>query len=88
MPKKIVTIKNELGLHARPARLLVQTAEGFKSEIFFHKDGDKVNAKSILGVLTLAAERGSTITIEANGEDALEALEALAAQFDSKFGEE
>jgi phosphocarrier protein len=87
MPRKIVTIRNELGLHARPARLLVQTAGGFKSEIFFHKDRDRVNAKSILGVLTLAAARGSRITIEAEGEDAWQALDALAAHFDNKFGE-
>lgn len=88
MPRRVVTIENELGLHARPARLLVQTAEGFRSEIFFYRDGDKVNAKSILGVLTLAAEKGSQITIEARGEDAQEALDALAAQFQGKFGEQ
>ena len=88
MPRRVVTIENELGLHARPARLLVETAERFKSEVFFYRNGDRVNAKSILGVLTLAAEKGSQITIEAQGEDAQDALDALAAQFQGKFGEE
>ena len=88
MFRKTVTIKNELGLHARPALLLVQTAGKFKSDISFLKDGARVNAKSILGVMTLAAEKGSKITIEAEGEDAPKALKALAAHFDNKFGEE
>ena len=88
MLRKTVTIENELGLHARPALLLVQTASKFKSEISFLKDGARVNAKSILGVMTLAAKKGSKIIIEAEGEDASKALKALAAHFEDKFGEE
>ena len=88
MPERTITIGNELGLHMRPARLLVETAGRFKSNIFLLKDGARVNAKSILGVLTLEAGKESRITIEADGEDAQEALEALVTLFDDKFGEE
>lgn len=83
-----MVIKNEFGLHARPAAQLVSLATKFESQIFLTKDETKVNAKSILGVLVLAAESGSTITIEAEGNDAEEAIQGLIALADRKFDTE
>ena len=71
------TLKNPRGLHARPAAMLVSAAKEFKSEITFSKDSDTVNAKSIMGVLMLAAPTGANISIRANGEDADRAVDAL-----------
>ena len=88
MVKKKVVIKNKLGLHARPAALFVQTAAKFKSDIYIERDEREVNGKSIMGVMMLAAEVGSKITIIATGEDEKEALAALAKLAESKFGEE
>jgi len=81
------TIVNSLGLHARPAAIVVQTANRFRSDIQFEKDGLQINAKSIMGVLTLAAGKGSMVVVVCEGEDAAEALEALAKVFESGFGE-
>lgn len=75
---KEVTIMNAQGLHARPAALFVQTASKFRAQIFVSKDGERVNGKSIMGILMLAANRNSTITIEADGEDAAQAVNELA----------
>lgn len=83
-----MTIKNQLGLHARPAALLVRTAEKFKSNIFIVKGDLEVNGKSIMGVMMLAAEMGSQITIRAEGEDEKEAVEAIASVVEDKFYEE
>jgi len=83
-----VKLTNKVGLHARPAVLFVETAKRFKSDIRVEKDGKEVDAKSILGVLSLGAEYGSVITIRVNGEDAKEALKALVELVESKFGEE
>ena len=77
MQEVTLTIRNKVGLHARPAALLVQTAGRFKSEVSAVKDGREVNAKSILSVLTLGAEQGAVVTIRAEGEDEVEAVEAL-----------
>ncbi len=88
MLEKTVTIKNQLGLHARPAALLVRTAEKFKSNIFLVKDDLEVNAKSIMGVMMLAAEMGSQITIRAEGEDERQAVEAIVSVIEDKFYEE
>ncbi|MGB9813681.1 MAG: HPr family phosphocarrier protein [Thermovenabulum sp.] len=88
MYKISVEVKNKTGLHARPAAMFVQTASKFKSEIFIEKEGKKVNAKSIMGVMSLAVSQGTIIEISASGEDEKEAVEALAALIDSKFGEE
>ena len=82
-----VTVSNPLGVHARPAAMIVQTATKFKSEIWLIKDGREVNGKSMLGVMTLAAEMGSVITIKADGPDAQKALEAIAKVFEMRFGE-
>ncbi|HQE13133.1 MAG TPA: HPr family phosphocarrier protein [Flavipsychrobacter sp.] len=83
-----VTVKNKTGLHARPAALFVQTANKFKSEVFIEKDGKKVNAKSIMGVMSLAVSQGTQITISAQGEDEKEAVEKLVEIIESKFGED
>ena len=88
MVKKEIEIVNKLGLHARPAALLVQKVGKFKSEISLEKEGQKINGKSIMGVMMLAAERGSIIIIKAEGEDEAEAVEALVELIESKFGEE
>jgi phosphocarrier protein HPr len=86
--QKEITVINRLGVHARPSALLVQTANNFKSEIKFKRNNLEVNAKSIMGVMMLAAEMGSKILIRAEGEDEAQAVEALAKLFQDKFGEE
>lgn len=78
MIKKEVTIQNETGLHARPASLFVQTAVKHTSNIKIAKDGRSFDAKSMLGVLSLGANKGTVITIEADGDDEKEAVEALS----------
>jgi len=83
-----IEVTNRLGLHARPAALLVQKATKFKSEIKLQKDDLEVNAKSILSVMALAAEVGSFVIIKAEGEDEAFALEELSKLFEEKFGEE
>ena len=88
MKRKEVEIKNKLGLHARPASLLVKLAGKYSSEIDLIKEDTEVNAKSILGVMMLAAGPGQKLTITAEGSDEVEAVEALAALIDSGFGEE
>jgi phosphocarrier protein len=82
-----VTIINKLGLHARAAAKLVTLASRFESEIRLFKDGREVNGKSIMGVMMLAAARGSTLDIEAEGEDAQEALNQLERLIRDRFGE-
>jgi phosphocarrier protein len=74
-------------MHARPSAMLVQTASKFKSDVWISKDGREVNAKSMLGVMTLAAEMGSTLVIRADGPDEDKALDALVRIFEIRFGE-
>ncbi len=83
-----VTIQNQLGIHARPAALLVQEAVKFQSEIAFENEEIKVNGKSIMGVMMLAAAFGTDLTIIADGDDAAEAVAALKTIIMSKFDEE
>ena len=87
MIERVTTIVNPLGLHARPAAQLVRMAAGFASEIELVKDGMPVNGKSIMGVMMLAAESGSSITVRARGSDEVEAVAALAELIASGFGE-
>jgi phosphocarrier protein HPr len=87
MPEREVKIVNKLGIHARPAAEIVKTAGKFKSSITIIRDDLEVNAKSIMGVMMLAAEYGSTITLRAVGDDAEAALDALSAVIANKFGE-
>jgi phosphocarrier protein HPr len=88
MQQRDVEIVNKLGLHARPSARLTQLASTFKSQVFMSRNGRRVNAKSIMGVMMLAAARGSTITLETEGEDEVEAIEALTGFIASGFGEE
>ncbi len=87
MEMRELTIKNKLGLHARAAALLVKTTNAFESEVLLEKDGQRVNGKSIMGVMMLAAAKGSTLKVEAVGPDALEVLNKLEALVDDLFGE-
>ena len=87
MPSIDLEITNKTGLHARPAALFVQEANKFKSKITVRKGEKEVNAKSILGVLTLGASRGTRVTVNAEGEDEQEALEALKMLHANNFGE-
>ena len=80
-------IQNELGLHARAATRLVQTANRYEAEVEVERDGTPVNGKSIMGVLMLMAAKGSTITIRARGPDAAEAAAALGNLINNKFDE-
>ena len=89
MPRQERTfvIVNTLGLHARAAAQLVQTANRYRSDIHVEKDGMSVNGKSIMGVLTLAAAKGSQVTVACEGEDADAAMAALAKLIENGFGE-
>jgi phosphocarrier protein len=87
MTTRDATIVNPLGLHARPAAALVKLASTFKSNIEIVRDGTSVNGKSIMGVMMLAAECGSTIQFRADGPDAEQAVDALAALVAAGFGE-
>ena len=87
MPEREAKIVNKLGIHARPAAEIVKAAGKFKSNITIVRDDIEVNAKSIMGVMMLAAEFGSTIALRAIGDDADAALEALCAVIANKFGE-
>jgi phosphocarrier protein HPr len=87
MPEREVQIINKLGIHARPAAEIVKTAGKFKSSVTIIRDDLEVNAKSIMGVMMLAAEFGATIVIRAVGDDAEQALDALQAVIANKFGE-
>jgi phosphocarrier protein HPr len=87
MPERTVQIVNRAGLHARPAAEIVKMAARYKSDITVMRDELEVNGKSIMGVMMLAAEFGSTLQLKAEGPDANEALEALASLFESRFGE-
>jgi len=82
-----VTVSNKLGLHARAAAKLTQLADQYQSEIHITRAGQRVNAKSIMGVMMLAAGRGSVVRIDATGCDAQEALMAIEALFENKFDE-
>jgi phosphocarrier protein len=82
-----VTVMNELGLHLRPAGVLVKVANRYKSEITLEKDGEKVNAKSIMGVMMLGAEPNSRLIISAEGNDADEAVTAIEHLFTTAFDE-
>jgi phosphocarrier protein HPr len=85
--ERTFVVSNSLGLHARPAAMIVQTANRFRCDIQFEKDGMLVNAKSIMGVLTLAAGKGASVLVSCEGDDAADALAALARVFESGFGE-
>jgi phosphocarrier protein HPr len=87
MIKANLTISNKLGLHARASAKLTKLASGFKSEVFMTRNGRRVNAKSIMGVMMLAAGLGSTVELEIDGEDEQAACAALTELINDKFGE-
>ena len=87
MLSRTLQIVNKLGLHARAAAKLTQIAGGFTSEIWLSRSGRRVNAKSIMGVMMLAAGKGTTVLIEAKGDDAEQAIAALSKLIAEKFGE-
>ena len=87
MLKKEIEIINKLGLHARASAKLTQTASGFACEVWIVRAGRRVNAKSIMGVMMLAASKGATVELETNGSDESEAMEAMVALINNKFGE-
>jgi phosphocarrier protein len=87
MERKLRT-QNKLGLHARPAAQLVETASKYDADVYVVKNGNTINAKSIMGVLMLAAEQGSELTFRAKGPQAAEALDAIEKLLNDKFHEE
>lgn len=87
MISRDIEIRNKLGLHARAAAKLVHAAARFKSDVKVRKGSEEVDAKSILGILLLAASQGTTITVSAAGEDESEALETIQELIDSRFDE-
>ena len=86
--EKTFTIINRLGLHARAAAQLVQTANAFSSEVLVEKDGIEVNGKSIMGILLLAAPKGTEIALKVSGSDEVEAMAALSELIEAGFGED
>ena len=87
MIEREVQVTNRNGIHARPAAEIVKVAAKFKCDVIVARDGLEVNGKSIMGVMMLAAECGSTVTLRADGPDAGEAVDALSALFATRFGE-
>jgi len=87
VPKVDAAIVNKLGLHARASAKLTQVANTFKSEVWLSRNGRRVNAKSIMGVMMLAAGKGASVTVEAEGADADAALRAIRQLIADKFGE-
>ncbi len=87
MISREVTIKNNVGLHARPATFFIQKANSYKSSIWVEREDRRINAKSLLGVLSLGIVKGMTITLIADGPDETEAVEGLAALVDTGFNE-
>ncbi|MDR1072306.1 MAG: HPr family phosphocarrier protein [Treponema sp.] len=85
MIERMITVTNRAGIHARPSAMIVQSIKDFKSNIYFEKDNDRINAKSIMGVLTLGAAYGTKLKISAEGDDEVQALEKVVKLFESKF---
>jgi phosphocarrier protein HPr len=88
MVERMVTIRNRAGMHARPAALLVKTASGFTAQISIEKDNERVNGKSIMGVITLGATFNSQLKIIAEGPDEKQAVDAIQKLFENRFEEE
>ncbi|MDH4101026.1 MAG: HPr family phosphocarrier protein [Nitrospirota bacterium] len=88
MQSKSLTISNRLGMHARAAAVFVRAVAGFKSEVYVEKNGRKVDGKSIMDLMTLAATQGTVINVMTHGEDEDEALRVVAELVDNRFGEE
>jgi len=87
MPRAMTEISNRLGLHARPSAKLTQLATQYRCDVWLERDGRRVNAKSIMGVMMLAASQGTKLIVETEGEDAEPALQAIVELIASRFGE-
>ena len=87
MVKRDVTITNNIGLHARPATFFIQKANSYRSSVWIEKDDRKINAKSLLGVLSLGIAKGMTITIIADGQDESSAIDGLSTLINTGFAE-
>ncbi len=87
MVSKEIVVQNQVGLHARPATFFIQKANEFKASVWVSKDDRKINAKSLLGVLSLGVTRGTTILLEADGPDEQEAIDALETLINSNFAD-
>ena len=87
MTTRDIVVRNKAGVHTRPSSMIVRTAAQYKSEVWLAKDGYEINAKSIIGVMTLAAEQGATLELRTDGPDEVEAADAMAELFESGFGE-
>ena len=85
--ERMLTVRNQMGIHARPAAMIVRVTNRFNCEVFFEKDDEQVNGKSIMGLMMLAAGKGSSIKAVAAGADAPQVLNELEALFDRKFDE-
>lgn len=88
MREQEITIKNRAGIHARPASLIVQIANKFKCKIFFEKDSERINGKSIMGIITLGAGYNTKLKVIAEGEDEEEAVSSIVTLFENRFEEE
>lgn len=88
MIQREVTVRNRAGIHTRPASMLVRTASKFDADVYLQRDNYEINGKSVIGVMTLAAEQGARITLVVDGEDEEEAAQALVQLFEDGFGEE
>ena len=88
MIEKLLTVKNRAGIHARPAAIIAQTANHFSCEVFLSRDDTTVNAKSIMGVITMAAGYNTTITLKVEGSDEQDAANAIEKLFEGKFEED
>ncbi|PSQ73244.1 MAG: HPr family phosphocarrier protein [Bacteroidetes bacterium SW_8_64_56] len=88
MIEREVTVRNRAGIHTRPASMLVKTASQFESEVYLRRDNYEINGKSVIGVMTLAAEQGAILTLVVEGDDEEEAANAITELFEDGFGEE
>ncbi|NBC85347.1 MAG: HPr family phosphocarrier protein [Bacteroidetes bacterium] len=88
MIERELTVRNKAGIHTRPASMIVRTASKYESEVFLRRDRYEINAKSVIGVMTLAAEKGATLTLVVEGDDEDDAADALEDLFENGFGEE
>ena len=88
MVSKEVTIKNRAGIHARPAALIVQTANEYDAQIYLEKENNRINSKSIMGIITLGASYNTKLQVVAEGDDEEEAVDAIVKLFENRFEEE
>lgn len=88
MTEREITVRNRAGIHARPAALIVQTASKFESTVMLRKDDEEINAKSIMGIITLGAGYNTTLMVTADGDDEAEAVEEISRLFENRFEED